>query len=89
MKMVINACFGGWSINPEIADKYGFDRYDEDITNEKLIELIESGVDCSDEYSKLVVVEIPDNATDHRIYDHDGCDVVIYVVDGKIHILDH
>lgn len=88
MKIVINACFGGWSINPEIADKYGFDMYDEDITNEKLIELIESGVNCSDECSNLKVVEIPDNATDWRVIEYDGAEYIIYVVDGKMHSID-
>lgn len=88
MKYVINACFGGFSINPKIADEYGFDPYNEKRTNRQLIELIESGVDCNGEDSKLIVVDIPDNATDCYIDSDDGFETVIYVVDGKIHILD-
>lgn len=88
MKMVINTCFGEFSINQKIADIFGFDRYNEKRTNRQLIELIESGIDCNDEDSKLVVVDIPDNATDCYINSYDGREIAIYVVDGKIHILD-
>ena len=87
MKFVINACFGGFGIKKSIAKKYGFDRYDESRTNQKLIELIESGVDCDDDCSRLMVVTIPDNATDYELDDYDGSESIIYVVDGKIHHL--
>ena len=85
MKLVINDCFGGFGINYEIATKYGFYKLDDIRTNEKLIELIESGIDCNDDVSKLSVVEIPDEATDYYINNYDGAESVIYVVDGKIH----
>lgn len=35
----------------------------------------------------LIVVEIPDESTDYYIEDYDGVESVIYVVDGKIHVL--
>lgn len=84
MKIVINAKFGGFSINNEIAKKYGFDKYDESRTNPKLIELIESGVNCDGECALLVVEEIPDDATDYIIEDYDGVESIIYVINGKI-----
>lgn len=85
MKLVINNCYGGFGIKKAIAKKYGFDRYAEERDNPKLIDLIESGVDCSDDCAELVVVNIPDNATDYELDEYDGCESIIYVVDGKIH----
>ena len=85
MKLVINNCYGGFGIKKSIAKKYGFNRYAEKRDNPKLINLIESGVDCSDDCAELVVVDIPDNATDYELDEYDGCESIIYVVDGKIH----
>lgn len=85
MKYVINNCSGGFNVKRSIANKYGFDRYNVERNNKKLIELIESGVDCNGMYAELILVDIPDNATDYTIIDYDGCESIIYVVDGKMH----
>ena len=85
MKLVINADFGGFGIKPEIIKKYGLDKCDDVRISEKLIELIESGVDCNNACSELSVVEIPDESTDYYINDYDGAESVLYVLDGKIH----
>lgn len=92
MKLVINTCYGGFRINPEIAKKYGFNKRDSVYcdgirTNKKLIELIESGIDCNGMCSQLAVVEIPDEATDYCIEEYDGEEYILYVIDGKIHHL--
>lgn len=89
MKVVINACFGGFAVNDKIAKQY-FDGncYRIKRTNATLINLIESGIDCNDSCSLLKVVDIPDNATDWRIIEYDGAEYVIYVVDGKMHSID-
>lgn len=86
MKVVINDCFGGFSINSKIAKQY-FDGewYEIQRTNTTLINLIESGINCNNTCSDLKVVEIPENATDWRIIEYDGSEYVIYVVDGKMH----
>lgn len=87
MKIVINKCFGGFSVNDNIVKMLNLEsRYDleDDRTNVKLIELIESGVNVNDDYSDLVVVEIPDDATDYMINEYDGYETVYYVLDGKI-----
>ena len=86
MKVVINDCFGGFSINHEIAKKY-FDGeiYEIKPTDPILISLIESGINCNGSCAELKVVEIPDNATDWRIIEHDGAEYIIYVVNGKMH----
>lgn len=85
MKIVINECFGGFGIKPEIMKQYNLTEGSEARTNKILIDLIEKEVDCNDPYSQLVVKEIPDNATDYRIIDYDGAEEILYVVDGKIH----
>lgn len=86
MKVVINDCFGGFSINREIAKQHFNDKwYTIERTNPTLIDLIESGINCSGLYSELKVVEIPETATDWRIFDYDGLEYIIYVVDGKIY----
>lgn len=87
MKLVINNCYGGFRVERSIANKYGFDCYKVERNNKKLIELIESNIDCNGMCSELVVVNIPDNATDYMITDYDGYESIIYVIDGKIHRL--
>lgn len=87
MKIVINKCFGGFSVNDKIVKMLNLEsRYDleDDRTNAKLIELIESGEDVNGDYSNLAVVEIPDDATDYKINEYDGYESVYYVLDGKI-----
>ena len=87
MKIVINECFGGFAVNDNIVKILNLEsRYDleDDRTNAKLIELIESGVNVNDDYSDLVVVEIPDDATDYTIEEYDGWETILYVLDGKI-----
>lgn len=82
-------------MKPEIIEKYGFDKRNpwvyrdgkESRTDEKLIELIESGINCNSRCSKLAVVEIPDEATDYYIEEHDGAESVLYVLNGKIRFL--
>ena len=87
MKLVINECFGGFSVNDNIVKMLNLEsRYDleDDRTNVKLIELIESGENVNGDYSNLTVVEIPDDATDYMINEYDGYETVYYVLDGKI-----
>lgn len=87
MKIVINKCFGGFAVNDNIVKMLNLEsRYDleDDRTNAKLIELIESGVNVNDNYSDLVVIEIPDDATDYMINEYDGYENVLYILDGKI-----
>lgn len=87
MKIVINRCFGGFSVNDDIVKmlnlKNGYD-LENDRTNAKLIELIESGVNVNSRFSNLAVVEIPEDATDYVIEEYDGCEHILYVLDGKI-----
>ena len=87
MKIVVNKCYGGFSVNNDIVKmlnlKNGYDLED-DRTNAKLIALIESGINVNNRFSDLVVVEIPDDATDYTIEEYDGYENILYVLDGKI-----
>ena len=85
MKIVINACFGGFSLPKEFCKKYNMETYDDiDRTDERLISFVESRGRIREACSMLVVKEIPDNATDYMITEYDGAESIIYVVDGKL-----
>ena len=87
MKIILNECYGGFSIAKEWADLLGVYPHDEEKLrfNEVLIKAIEAGLQVSDFHSELRVITIPDNATDYKITEYDGCESLIYVVDGKLH----
>lgn len=90
MKLVINSCFGGFDIPDEYSSEFD-SPWNVKRNDLRLIELVEkltregkNAFTCS---TCLVVVEIPDEATDYMINDYDGQESVIYVVDGKLHVL--
>lgn len=81
MKMVINNNYGGFGL--DVAKKHekwvlGFEG---DRTNVELVEFVENHPDkCGD----LVVVTIPEEATDWEMNEEDGWESIIYVLNGKI-----
>lgn len=87
MKIVVNREFGGFSLPEEFCTQYNMERYDDiDRTDERLIDFVENHdgevkVFCG----ILEITEIPDTATDWEIFEYDGLETVIYVLDGKIH----
>lgn len=88
MKIVLNRCFGGFSLSETAVKALGLSSPYSDIerTNPLLIKLVEANpAAASGPYAILDVVEIPDSATDWDIDEYDGAESVIYVVDGKIH----
>jgi hypothetical protein len=83
MKIVINVCFGGYSLSAEAYselgipwDGYGYE-YEGDRTNPKLVEVVEKlGEEAADgRFSKLKVIEIPDDV-DWYIDEYDGSETV-------------
>jgi hypothetical protein len=85
-KILVNACYGGFGLKDEYWKEF-FDRtkgIDDIREDEKLIALVEQGVDIGDNYAEIGIAEIPDNATDYVIEEYDGKETVLYVVDGKI-----
>lgn len=89
MKIAINVCYGGFDIPRRIREQLPHDFNEFDLnhrTNDKLISLIESeGGVVKDDFSEVVITEIPDEATDWMINDYDGLERIIYVLDGKLH----
>lgn len=89
MKIVINSCFGGFSLSDFAVQTLGLESNYSfiDRTDPELIYIIEKfgSEACSGDLSALKVVEIPDNTTDWELEEYDGSESIIYVVDGKIH----
>ena len=92
MKVVINVCFGGFSVSKEVYermdkewDDYGY-AFDDNRTNPDLIAVIEElgSERASGSCAKLKVIDIPDNATDWEISEYDGSEEILCVIDGKI-----
>lgn len=54
-------------------------------TDPYLIQLIENnGPEIYECYCEPKIVEIPDEASDWKIYEFDGLEWIVYVMDGKI-----
>lgn len=80
MKIVVNTDYGGFSLGcPEwVWDYSSIDKR----TAPKLVNFVEKHPDsCGD----LKVKTIPDEATDWDLFDYDGHETVVYVLDGKLH----
>ena len=91
MKMVINNCFGGFSLSDAAVQQLGLDSPYSDIDrcDERLVALVEQDADAaSGRCARLVVVEIPDEATDTYLEEYDGAERLLYVLDGHIHFAD-
>lgn len=93
MKVVLNCCYGGFSLSDEFIAKYPqFEEYnhsydDSDRVDENFIKALEKfGLDeASGSCASLKIAEVPDDATDWEITEYDGDETIIYVLDGKIH----
>lgn len=83
MKVVVNKCFGGFSLSEEAYkflglewDGYGY-KYNDRRTDEKLVECVETlGDRASGRYADLRVVEVPDGEAWEIDY-YDGIETVI------------
>lgn len=82
MKIVINRSWGGFRLPSELShlDNGDWRNYKPVRTNTELVKWAETHT------SDLVVVDIPDTATDWVLNEYDGMETVYYVVDGKIKI---
>lgn len=87
MKIVINREYGGFSLPEAFCERYGFDTYDDiDRTDKRLINFVEDNGGEVEVFCEILeITEIPDTATDWEIFEYDGLETVIYVLDGKIH----
>ena len=91
MKIILNKCYGGFGISNEALRMAGITNtneweYDDLRINPEVIKAVETlGESANDRYSDLVMVEIPDAATDWEVDEYDGYETMIYIIDGKIH----
>ena len=87
MKVVVNRCYGGFSLSHEAAKKLNLDSVWAEVSriNPVLVELVETDPSASGKHAKLAVMEIPDEVTDWLIDEYDGFETILYVVNGKIH----
>lgn len=88
MKIVVNRCFGGFSLSKEACDRIGVNCEGRYIgrTDKRLIEVVEKlGQKANGDFADLEIVEIPDDITDYEIYDYDGREEIIYVAGGLLH----
>ena len=85
MKLVINPSYGGFDINEKWKVENCRKNCKEDCRKcAKLIHAIEDRENVNGNYSRLAVVDFPDEATDYEILDYDGSESLLYVLDGKI-----
>lgn len=88
MKIVVNKCYGGFSLSDEAFNALGLEnRYDNiERTDKGLIALVEANPKGTNGYfADLVVVEIPDETTNWELNEYDGFESITYVVDGKLY----
>lgn len=93
MEIVINRCYGGFSLSKSACERLGFDYpyshsyYDKELrSNPRLVECVRVlGHFASGSYAKLAIVEIPSDVTDWEINDYDGAESITYVLNGKLH----
>ena len=93
MKIVINACYGGFRLSDEMLKKLGTDEaFTHDRTDPKLIELVEAmpNVKRNDGYgfiqrTDLKVITIPDDITDWTLIIYDGLERIIFAQNGKLY----
>lgn len=94
-KIVISRDYGSMVLPKEILDELSIEYVLEDDEpyynvddivrdNEQLIRIVEDNAEQLFKEYEVKVVEIPDDTTDWKIYDHDGVEWVTYVLDGKL-----
>lgn len=95
MKVVINRCYGGFSLSEDAYKflglewdgygNYGYHSGRDDRINSKLVECVETlGKRANGRFADLKIVELPDSTTDWRITEYDGSEYITAVVDGKL-----
>ena len=88
MKIVLNKCYGGFRLSDALLEQVDpKDQLWDDALRElpEVIAAVEADADAAGgRFSKLVVVEIPDDATDWELNEYDGFESITYVLGGKL-----
>ena len=88
VELVVNKCWGGFSLSELACETLGLSNPYEDIARDdyRLVATVRLlGEKANGRHARLEIVELPFETTDWHIEDYDGCETVIYVVDGKLH----
>lgn len=88
MKIVVNRCYGGFSLSPRACEMLGLESCYAYVERDDpaVVACVEQlGQAASGDCAELEIVEIPDDATDWEVEEYDGAESIIYVVDGKLH----
>lgn len=93
MKIVLNECYGGFSLSDFGAKILGTHYPEREMffeqgnaVHEQLAALVEAfgAQPLNGEFASLAVYEIPDDVTDWEIEEYDGYETLLYVRKGKI-----
>lgn len=85
MKVVLNRTFGCFHFGKQFTKHYNLESWwDTEEWERNDPELVQWVEEHPDDNPSLMVLEIPDNATDWQIHDYDGKESLILVIDGKI-----
>lgn len=87
-QILVNKCYGGYSLSDEAIEALGNIDCRYDRTNPEILRIFdEMGSEAfGGDYAKIKKVTLPEETTDWKMFDYDGVETIIYVVDGKIHI---
>lgn len=88
MEIVVNRCWGRFSLSEEACESLGLDSLYDDVDRDdyRLVAVVRLlGDKANGSNAKLEVIELPFETTDWVINDYDGMETVYYVVDGKIY----
>ena len=88
MEVVLNKCFGCFSVSKEVCEILGLkDPYQHiDRMNYNLIKCVrELGDRANGSGAKLRVVDLTEDCTDWEINEYDGYETITYVVDGRLY----
>ena len=86
MEIVVNQCYGGFSVSQEFQELYPQYNNAERTDPAFISALRNFGLnEASGLFAQLAIVEIPAEATDWELDEYDGWEGITYVVDGKIY----
>lgn len=86
MKVVIHRGFGSFWLPKDYREKLQIENFWEETTriNPVLVDTLEKDQDTRKAFG-LVIVEVPESATDWTIIEYDGNEYIIYVKDGRMY----
>lgn len=88
MKVVINNNWGGFGFGVHESKRDWVRQFEYDGKKRADIELVNFVENNPEKCGDLIVIELPDEATDLDIQDYDGMETMVFVVDGKIYYAD-